>query len=147
MIERTNALIRPSSPRSSRISSTTARYSRSSSRVRLGGGAHVRALVDLHAQDAVRVGVRRAGHAAVERHERGDAAPAERDALRHFGDDADLGVAGAAPGDEQHARIACRRRPAASPACPGNTTASSRETSLRGVMHARLRPILDDVND
>ena len=35
VIDRTNARIRPSSPRSSRISSTTARYSRSSSRVRL----------------------------------------------------------------------------------------------------------------
>src|SRR6185436_2198361 len=33
MIERTNAAMRPSSPRSSRSSSTTARYSRSSSRV------------------------------------------------------------------------------------------------------------------
>ena len=32
--------------------------------------------------------------------------PPERDALRHLGDHADLGVAAAAPRDEQHARIA-----------------------------------------
>ena len=41
-------------------------------------GRHVRTLVDLHAKDAVPVGVRRARYAAVERHERDDAAsPAE----------------------------------------------------------------------
>ena len=39
MIERTNAAMRPSSPRSSRSSSTTARYSRSRSRVRPSTGS------------------------------------------------------------------------------------------------------------
>ena len=67
VIERTNAAMRPSSPRSSRISSTTARYSRSSSRVRAVGRLVVGALLDLDAQ-ACRCGsvLGGAGDAAVQ---------------------------------------------------------------------------------
>ena len=65
-IERTNAAMRPSSPRSSRISSTTARYSRSSSRVCDARRLLVGPLVDLDAQAALRVGVGGAGDPAVQ---------------------------------------------------------------------------------
>ena len=63
-------------------------------------------LVDFDAQHAVRVGVRRAGHAAVERDERRQAVPAGNGPLGHLRDHADLRIAAAAPRDEQHARIA-----------------------------------------
>ena len=42
----------------------------------------------------------------MERVEGGEVPPAQRGALRHLGDDADLGVAGVPAGDEQHARLA-----------------------------------------
>ena len=71
-------------------------------------GGQVRPLVDLHAQDAIRPGVRGAGQAPVQRHERGDGAAAKGDALRHFGDHADLGVAALSPRDEEHAGVAGR---------------------------------------
>ena len=66
----------------------------------------VRTLVYFHAQDAIRRGVRGAGHAPVQRHEGGDRTPAEGDALRHFGDHAYLGVAAPPPRDEEHAAVA-----------------------------------------
>ena len=58
--------MRPSSPRSSRISSTTARYSVSSSRIASPVGSLVRALVDLDEEAAARVGLGGAGDGAVE---------------------------------------------------------------------------------
>ena len=62
---RTNAETRPSSPRSSRISSTTARYSRSRLRVRPSTGVG-RALIDLDEQPSVGHRLSGAGDAAVE---------------------------------------------------------------------------------
>ena len=58
--------MRPSSPRSSRISSTTARYSVSSVADGLACGRLVRALVGLDEEAAARVGLGRAGDRAVE---------------------------------------------------------------------------------
>ena len=66
VIARRNAEMRSSASRSSRISSTTARYSRSSSRVLTGGGLLVRPLVGLHAQPPSGVGARGADHGAVQ---------------------------------------------------------------------------------
>ena len=105
-IERRNAEMRPSSPRSSRISSTTARYSRSSSRVRPSTGIVVGALLDVDAQVAERVGLGGAGDAAVQPAQRGRAAAAgQADGVRDLGDGADLGELGLVTGDEQDALL------------------------------------------
>jgi hypothetical protein len=63
-------------------------------------------LVDFDTQHAVVVFVRGAGHAAVERHERGEAPSAGGDPIRNLRDHANLRVSVFAPRDEQHARIA-----------------------------------------
>jgi hypothetical protein len=65
----------------------------------------VRALVHRHAQHAVRPRLGGARHPAVEGHEGGHPAAAEGHPLRHLGHHADLGVAAALPGDEQHAAL------------------------------------------
>ena len=77
---------------------------------RAGWGRNVRTLVDGHAQDAIRVGVRRARHGPVERHERGDAAAARRDPLGDLRDHANFRVTTASSRDEQYTRIATVRR-------------------------------------
>ena len=63
---RRNEEIRPSSPRSSRISSTTARYSRSRLRVLPSTGTGIGSLLDLDEQPAVGHGLSRAGDATME---------------------------------------------------------------------------------
>ena len=66
----------------------------------------VGALVDLHAEPAARVGVRRAGDAAVQADERDGTAPAgQADALGDLGDGAHLGVCVLVLRDEQHALL------------------------------------------
>ena len=62
--------MRPSSPRSSRISSTTARYSVSSSRIRSSVAIAVAPLLDLDEEPPRRVGLGRAGDSAVQPLER-----------------------------------------------------------------------------
>ena len=97
--------MRPSSPRSSRISSTTARYSRSSSRIAPAVGISSVALLDLDAQPAARVGLGRAAHAAMQ----AGAAPTARAAagqphlVGHLGDRADLRVLALVLGHEHDA--------------------------------------------
>jgi hypothetical protein len=59
VIDRTNALRRPSSPRRSSISPTTARYSRSSSCVSVGGGTTSGRGSTSLAQSAIIAGLRR----------------------------------------------------------------------------------------
>ena len=106
MIERTKAEIRPSSPRTSRISSTTARYSLLEladapvRRLRVG------ILLDLDAKLAGRVGVCGAGDAAVEPGQ-GDrtAAAGEPDLLRDLRDGADRCVFAIVDGNEQNALL------------------------------------------
>ena len=98
--------MRPSSPRSSRISSTTARYSRSSSRVLTRGRLLVGPLVDLDAQAALRVGVGGAGDAAVQAGQAdGAAAAGQADAVADLGDGADLRVLALVARHEQHALL------------------------------------------
>jgi len=70
-----------------------------------GRRVHVRALVDGHAQDAVRPALGRAGHAPVQRHERRDLPSPEGDPLRHFGHDADLREAAFPPRNEEDAGL------------------------------------------
>ena len=65
-IERTKAAMRPSSPRSSRISSTTARYSRFELADAAVGGLLVRPLLDVDEEAALCVAGRGAGDAAVQ---------------------------------------------------------------------------------
>ena len=106
LIERTKAAMRPSSPRSSRISSTTARYSRSSSRmppsaVSASGCSSTstkrRPCESEPAAPAI---------AAVQALESDGATSArEADAVRHLGDGADLRVLVVVLGDEQHALL------------------------------------------
>ena len=119
--------MRPSSPRSSRISSTTARYSRSSSRGLAVDGLVVGALLDLDAQAAVGAGVGGAGDAAVQAVERrrrgrrraGGRCSATSATVPTFGELAlvDAGRAARAPRR--------RRRRAASTSMVGKTTVSS----------------------
>ena len=98
--------MRSSAPRSSRISSTTARYSRSSVRVRPSTGDLVGVLVGLDAQAAAGIGVGGAGDAAGDAGE-GDraAAAGEADVLGDARDRADLGELAVVAGDEQHALL------------------------------------------
>ena len=107
VIDRTNARIRPSSPRSSRISSTTARYSRSSSRVSVGAGALVG--TRLRRRRAARRRRRRWRAPGIARWSAvSDTArprPASAHALGHFGDDADVRVGVVVPRHEQHAVV------------------------------------------
>ena len=105
-IARRNAATRSSAPRSSRISSTTARYSRSS----VAGAAVDRhvvgVLLDLDAQAAGVVGVRGAGDAAGDARERdGAAAAGQADAVGDLGDRADLGELAVVAGIEQDALL------------------------------------------
>ena len=108
-------------------------------------GGLVRTLLDLHAQDAIRLGVRRAGQAPVQRHERGHCPSADGDALRHLRDHADLGVAAPVPGDDERAGVAAdigreRHRHA-------REDHDVVEWNQLQVGHTwNLRPILDDVN-
>ena len=96
--------MRPSSPRSSRISSTTARYSRSSSRVLDGRRGLVGALLDLDAQAAVRVGLAAPAmpRCSAESRTAADAA-GQAEPLADLGDHADVGVVVAVPRDEEDA--------------------------------------------
>ena len=97
---------RSSAPRSSRISSTTARYSRSSSRVRPSTGTSSGCSLTSTREAAGAVGVRRAGDAAGDAGERdGAAAAGEADAVGDLGDRADLGELAVVAGDEQHALL------------------------------------------
>ena len=106
LIERTKAEMRPSSPRSSRISSTVARYSRSSSRVRGIGVVAVRSLLDLDAQHSLRVGLGGADDAAVQAAQRDRAATARQPhPVGHLGDRADARVVVFVARDEQHALL------------------------------------------
>ena len=105
-IERTNAAMRPSSPRSSRISSTTARYSVSSVADVLAGRRLVRALVGLDEETAPGVGLGCARDRAVEAVQRhGGVAAGQPHPVGHLGDGADLGVLAVVLGDEQHALL------------------------------------------
>ena len=104
--------MRPSSPRSSRISSTVARYSRSSSRVRLSVGHLVGALVDLDAQLAVGAGLSGADQRPVlagDRH--GAPAAGQADLVGDLGDRADLEELVLVARHEHDARRRRRRRP------------------------------------
>ena len=66
----------------------------------------VGAFLDLDAQAAGGVGVRRAGDAAVEAAQlRRAGAAGQADGVGHLGDGADLGVFALVDGDEQHARL------------------------------------------
>ena len=106
VIARSQAAMRPSSPRSSRISSTVARYSRSSSRVRPSTATSSGLLGDLDAQAAAGVGVRGAGDAARDALEhRAAGAAGEADALGDAGDGADRGVLALVARDEQDALL------------------------------------------
>jgi hypothetical protein len=103
---RSQAEMRPSSPRSSRISSMVARYSRS----RLARAAVDRHVVgvlgDLHAQTAAGVGLGRAGDAARDALEHGAAGAAgEPDALGDAGDGAHGGVLAIVARNEQDALL------------------------------------------
>ena len=105
-IARTNDEMRPSSPRSSRISSTVARYSVSSSRVWTRGGSSSGRSVDLDPEVPLRVGVGRAELGAVQALEVDrPAAAGHAHALAHLGDGADLRVLALVPRDEQHALL------------------------------------------
>ena len=106
MIERTNADTRPSSPRSSRISSTDGAVL-ALELARLGRRRNlVGALLDLDPQAALRVGLGGAGDAAVQRRELdGVDAAGQAHALADLGDDADLGVVALMARDEQHLRL------------------------------------------
>ena len=99
--------MRSSAPRSSRISSTTARYSRSSSRVRPSTRHVVGALLDLDAQLAVGVGLGGAGDAAGDALERGAAARRRAGArvCDDAGDRADGRVLAVVARDEQDALL------------------------------------------
>ena len=111
--------MRPSSPRSSSTSSTTARYSRSRSRVRLPGGTDIRTWLEVHAQHAVGIGRGAAEHGAVQRHQgHREAAPAEAHSLRHFCHDADMGVGMVVPRHQQHLTVAADVHRQRSAACP-----------------------------
>ena len=105
-IARTKDEMRPSSPRSSRISSTVARYSR----LELAGLDARRLLVgpldDLDAEVALRVGVGGAELGAVQAVQvHGPAAAGHAHALADLGDRADLGVRAVVARDEQHALL------------------------------------------
>ena len=105
-IARTNAEMRPSSPRSSRISSTVARYSR----LELAGLDARRLLVgpldDLDPEVALRVGVGGAELGAVQAVQgHGAAAAGHAHALADLGDGADLRVLALVARDEQHALL------------------------------------------
>ena len=103
VIERTKAAMRPSSPRSSRISSTTARYSRSSSRIPSSVGLLVGALLDLDEQPSLgvgRCGARDAAMQAVEGNS--ETAAREPDSIGDLGDRSDLRVPVVVLGHEQH---------------------------------------------
>ena len=105
-IERTKAAMRPSSPRSSRISSTTARYSRSSSRIRPSARLLVGALLDVDEEPALAVAAGRARDAAVEAVQRDRATAAgQAHAIGDLGDRADLRVLALVHGHEQHALL------------------------------------------
>ena len=102
-IERTKAAMRPSSPRSSRISSTTARYSRSSSRMRPSTVSSSGALLDIDEQAALAVGGCRARNGAVQALEGDRASTAgEPDAVGDLGDGSDACVLVVVLGHEQH---------------------------------------------
>ena len=103
---RTKAETRSSAPRSSRISSTTARYSTSSSRVFAGGRRLVRVLLDLDAQHAARVRLGSTEDAPVETgHGHGLGAAREADALDDLGDGADGRVLGLVLRDQHDALV------------------------------------------
>ena len=94
--------MRPSSPRSSRISSTVARYSRSSVAGAAVDGDVVGVLGDLDAEAAGGIGVGGAGDAARDALEaRAAGAAGEADLLGDTGDRADAGVFALMPRDEQ----------------------------------------------
>ena len=98
--------MRPSSPRSSRISSTTARYSRSSSRVLTPGGSSSGCSSHLDPEPALRIGVGGAGDSAVQADETdGRAAAGQAHALGDLGDRADLCVLALVPRHEQDALL------------------------------------------
>ena len=95
--------MRPSSPRSSRISSTTARYSRLEMTGALVGRHVVLALLDLDEQPALRVGLGRAGDAAVQALDRDrDGASRQPDAVGHARDRPDGGVLPLVLGHEEN---------------------------------------------
>jgi len=88
--ERADAIIRIAQLE---ISSTTARYSRSSSRVCTGGGFPVGALLHLGAETSHRVGVGGADDAAMQAGQcDGVGAAGQPDMIGHLGDGADLRV-------------------------------------------------------
>ena len=97
--------MRPSSPRSSRISSTTARYSRASSLRVLVVGVTVVDLLHVDAQGAVvaiLAGDGSPGEPAVKAdHGRDRAAAARTAVLDHLGDDADAAVLVVAAGERK----------------------------------------------
>ena len=98
--------MRPSSPRSSRISSTTARYSVSSSRTASLGRRLVRPLVGLDEEAAAGVGLGGAGDRAVQAVQRhGGVAAGQPHPVGHLGDGADLRVLAVVLGHEQHALL------------------------------------------
>ena len=83
----------------------------------------------------------------MEAHERhGDTAAGALHALDHFGDDADLGVFAVAARHQKHA--ACRSPGSTErvTGMPGKITVSSSGISLKDVMSATIRLLLDDVN-
>ena len=100
--------MRPSSPRSSRISSTTARYSRASSLGVLVVGVAVVDLLHVDAQGVaiVLAGDGGAGEAAVQaEHGRDRVAAARAAALDHLGDDADAAELAVAAGEQEDALL------------------------------------------
>jgi len=98
--------MRPSSPRSSRISSTVARYSRSSSRVRPVDGLLVGTLLDLDAQLAAGAGLRLADQGTVLAGERDRAAAAgQAYLLGDLGDHADVEKLVVVAWHEHHALV------------------------------------------
>jgi hypothetical protein len=103
VIERTKDCDAPSSPRSSRISSTTARYSRLELARRSSGRMLVRPLLDLDEQPALRVRLGRAGNPRCSPSIATAAAPPAADAVGHACDGADRGVLALVLGHEQHA--------------------------------------------
>ena len=106
VIDRTKAEIRPSSPRSSRSSSTTARYSRSSVASASVDGDAVGVLFDLDAQLAGGVGLCGAGDAAVQAAQGHRSGPAgQANPLGDLGDGAHTRELAVVARNEQHALL------------------------------------------